>query len=388
MKQFCLLLTFFLVAIMHLQAQTFGGARHKMAIFTPLYIDEAFDNAGSYRFSGKNFPKQSINGLEFYHGASLAIDSLNKLNIPLDIHVYDTKSKRETLAQQFSKCAADGVELIIANCSLSELNTLARLGADKKITVLNATVPNDANTTDNPYFVVMNPTIQTQLEGLYNYLKTKYAGKQVTVITRKSSSEKYIRTVFETLNEHFKNAVNFNFREVNDDIALKALGTTTQPTEVGLYVVGSLDTDFGMRVLKQFSESRKNYASLTLIGMPTWENIDLGKADFKGVEVIYSTPFYNARTDAASRYISEYYTKKMYARPSDLVFRAYGLTYRFGQLLNKYGRNINTKLGGSEFRAFFDMNIQPDYQNGKVSHYENKKLYYLKYLDGSLKGVN
>lgn len=359
-----------------------------MAIFTPLYLDDAFDAAGNYQYSGKNFPKESIKGLEFYHGASMAIDSLSKQNIPLDVYVYDTKSARESIEQQFSKCAADGVELVIANCSIAELATLARLGADKKITVLNATVPNDANTTDNPYFIVLNPTLQTQIEGLYNYLKTNYAGRQVVVITRKMQSEKYIKDGFETLNKYYKNAVNIRFQEVNDDIALKALGTTTQPTQTGVYVVGSLDTDFGSRVLKQFSASSKNYASLTVIGMPTWENINFTHTDYKGVEIIYSTPFYSSGTDAASKAIANYYSKKMYARPSDLVFRAYGLTYRFGNLLNRYGKNINTNLSGKEFSTFFDFDIQPVYLSGKISHYENKKLYYLKYFNGGLKGVN
>ncbi|WP_114790081.1 ABC transporter substrate-binding protein [Niabella yanshanensis] len=364
-----------------------NGARHKLAIFTPLYIDEAFDNAGSYKYSGKTFPKASINGLEFYHGAALAIDSLNTLNIPLDVYVYDSKSKRETLEQQFSKCAADGVELIIANCSLAELTTLARLGADKKITVLNATVPNDANATNNPYFVVLNPTIQTQLEGLYNYMKKNYAGRQVTVITRKTSSDPYIRSVLETLNKYYKDSVKIRFQEINDDIALKALGATTQPTQAGLYVVGSLDTEFGSKIIKQLATNAKNFASVTVIGMPTWENISLAKPEYKGVEIIYSTPFFNPKTDATSRSITTYYTKKMYAAPSDLVFRGYGLTYRFGHLLNRYGKDISKKLSGSEYRTFFDMDIQPDYQNGKISHYENKKLYYLKYLNGTLKAV-
>lgn len=382
------LLTLFVVFSVFAQPVVTGGSRHKMAIFTPLYIDEAFDNVGSYRYSGKSFPKSSINGLEFYHGAALAIDSLNSLNIPLDVYVYDSKSTRETLEQQFSKCAADGVELIIANCSLADLTTLARLGADKKITVLNATVPNDANATNNPYFVVLNPTIQTQLEGLYNYMKKNYAGRQVTVITRKTSSDPYIRSVLETLNKFYKDSVKIRFQEVNDDVALKALGTTTQPSQAGLYVVGSLDTEFGSKVLKQLAANIKNFASLTVIGMPTWENIGLGKAEYKGVEIIYSTPFFNPKTDATSRSITAYYSKKMYASPSDLVFRGYGLTYRFGHLLNRYGKDINKKLAGAEYRTFFDMDIQPDYLNGKISHYENKKLYYLKYLNGTLKAVN
>lgn len=389
MKQICFLAVLFFSFFAFAQTPAISGnARHKMAIFTPLYLDQAFDATGDYLYSGKNFPKSSIQGLEFYHGASMAIDSLNSLNAQLDIYIYDSKSSKESLEQQFSKCATDGVELILANGSLTDISTLARLGADKKITVLNATVPNDANTTDNPYFVVLNPTIQTQLEGLYNYIKTNYAGKQITVITRKMSVENYIRSVIETLNKHYNNAVNIQFREVNDDIALKALGTTTQPTQAGLYMIGSLDTEFSSNVLKQFSANSKNFSQLTVIGMPTLENINLTKPEYKGMEIIYSTPFYNARSDAASKAITNYYSKKMYARPSDLVFRAYGLTYRFGNLLNRYGKDLNKNLATKEFRTFFDFDIQPVYSGGKLGHYENKKLYYLNYFNGTLKGVN
>lgn len=388
MKRLCLLFAVLWSFFMPAQGQQDNAVRHKMAIFTPLYIDQAFDNAGSYRYSGKSFPKQSITGLEFYHGAALAIDSLNKMNIPLDVYVYDSKSERETLEQQFSKCAADGVELIIANCSITELTTLARLGADKKITVLNATVPNNANTTDNPYFVVLNPTIQTQLEELYDYMKQKYAGRQVTVITRKQSSENYIRSVIETLNKYYKDSVKISFREVNDEIALKALGTTTQPTQTGIFLVGSLDTEFGSKILKQFSANSKNYGALTLIGMPTWENLPLSKPEYKGMEIIYSTPFYSSKTDGISRSILNYYSKKMFAAPSDLVYRAYGLTYKFGNLLNRYGKDINKNLASKEYKGLYELDIQPDYLNGKISHYENRKLYYLKYFDGALAGVD
>ena len=389
MNRFCFLLISFLTFGFVAHAQISSGTQHKMAIFTPLYIDDAFDNVGSYRYSGKNFPTQTINGLEFYHGAAIAIDSLNKLNLPLTVYIYDSKSKRETLEQQFSKCAADGVELVIANCSLADLATLARLGSDKKITVINATVPNDASSKSNPYFVVINPTIETQLESMYNYLKTNYRNMPAVVITRKAnSSDRYIRTVLETLNEYYKDSVKLSFREINDEIALKALGTTSQPAQKGLYIVGSLDTDFGSNVLRQFATSYKNFASLTVIGMPTWENLNLSKPEYKEVEVIYSTPFYNPKTDSASKKITTYYNKEMYARPSDLVFRAYGLTYKFGNLLNRYGKNINNNLAGSAYKTFYDLNIKPVYKQGVLSHYENKKLYYLKYFNGYLKGVN
>ncbi|GAB3016304.1 hypothetical protein GCM10027051_20750 [Niabella terrae] len=365
-----------------------------MAVFTPLYLDQAFDaGSGNYLYSGKNFPRQSISGLEFYHGVSVATDSLNSLNLPLDIYIYDSKSARESLEQQFSKCAADGVELVIANCSAAELAKLARLGADKKIMVINANVPNDGNAKNNPYFVVLNSTLQTQVEGLYDHLVKYYTGKPINLITRNQSSEKYIRSMFETLNKYHKNALHLNIKEVNDDVALNALGyappvtVANQPLPTAVYIVGSLDTEFGDKVLTRLASVNKDYSKLTIIGMPTWENINLSKTAYKGPEIVYSTPFYNARSDAASRQIQTYYSKKMYARPSDLVFRGYAFTYRFGRLLSRYGKDLVRHLDSKEYRTLFDFDIKPAYSENKLAYYENKKLYFVKYQNGAVTSV-
>ncbi|WP_431211653.1 hypothetical protein ACQ86N_38515 [Puia sp. P3] len=51
--------------------------RYRVAIFAPLYLDSAFDATGNYRYD-KNFPKYFNPGLEFYEGAQLALDSLQK----------------------------------------------------------------------------------------------------------------------------------------------------------------------------------------------------------------------------------------------------------------------------------------------------------------------
>ncbi len=387
-NRFYFLLAFSLVFTVFIQAQTPSATRQKMAIFTPLYLDEAFNGTGGYKYSGKNFPKQSIAGLEFYHGAALAIDSLNKMKVSLDVYVYDSKSGTETLEQQFSKCAADGVSMVLANCSMSELTTMARLGADKKITVLNATVPNDANTEDNPYFVVLNPTLQTQVEGLYQYIKNNYKDKKITVITRKSNSEQYIKNVLERLNKHYKDALSLQFEEINDDGALEALGTDIAVANSMVYIVSSLDTELGAKVLKQLSAVNKSETPVIIVGMPTWESLRISNPEYKGLEIVYTTPFYNSRLDEVSKHITAYYNKKMYARPSDLVFRAFGLTYKFGNLLSHYGKDINKEFDSKDYRMFFDFNIQPEYKNQKISHYENKKLYYLKYLNGTLQSVN
>ena len=376
----------FLVAVADAHAQPVNTVRHKMAIFTPLYLDDAFNTDGTYRFSGKVFPKNSIQGLEFYHGVSIAIDSLNKQNVPLDVYVYDSRSANESIEQQFSKCAADGVELILANVTIGELGRLARLAADKKITLLNATVPNDANTTDNPYFVILNPTLSTQIEGLYQHIRNHYNGQQVLFFTHEGgSSEDYIKKAFDILNS--SKTIPIKYVQLKDSVATRHALSALDKTKPALFLSGSLDPNFANNVLQRAAMETGSFNTIVVFGMPTLENLDLSKKEYKGMEIVYGTPFHRSGGTAIANAIGASYQKKMYARPSDLVYRAFGLTYRFGHLLNKYGRLLNENLTEKSFPMFYNYEIQPVYQNGKLSYYENKKLYFLKFSDGALQQV-
>lgn len=119
--------------------------------------------------------------------------------------------------------------------------------------------------------------------------------------------------------------------------------------------------------------------------MPTWDNLNFSK--YKGLSLIYSNPFYNSRSDVASRNISTYYSAKMFARPSDLVFRGFGLVYRFGHLLNQYNGNMPGLLESNQFKVFYDLDIKPVSKENNIDYYENKKLYFLKYFNGNLEEI-
>src|SRR5436309_8681870 len=102
---------FFLLPIAHclLSISSFAQIpKQKIAIFSPLYLDSAFDAGNNYRH-GMNFPKYINPGLEFYEGAQLALDSMTKENLPLEVYVFDTRSALKTLQQQLAEAEADSV---------------------------------------------------------------------------------------------------------------------------------------------------------------------------------------------------------------------------------------------------------------------------------------
>ena len=74
----------------------------KIAVFAPLYLDSAFDNSMNYRY-GNNFPKFLNPGLEFYEGLQIAVDSLQKEGIRMDVHVFDTRGANGSVTK-FAAC--------------------------------------------------------------------------------------------------------------------------------------------------------------------------------------------------------------------------------------------------------------------------------------------
>jgi hypothetical protein len=72
-----------------------------------------------------------------------------------------------------------------------------------------------------------------------------------------------------------------------------------------------------------------------------------------------------------------------------MVFRGYESLYHFGHLLNLYGKNVGSSLSDKKHMLFGDFDIQPVINKTTMTHdyYENKKLYFVKKVDGVVKTV-
>ncbi|HEV8286263.1 MAG TPA: amino acid ABC transporter substrate-binding protein [Chitinophagaceae bacterium] len=382
------LLGFLFLAIVQSFAQT---AKHKIAIFTPLYLDSAFDHFNNYRYD-KQFPKFINPGLEFYEGAQLALDSLAKTGTPLEVFVYDTRSGKEPLAQQLEKAGNDSVELIIAYSSPQETWTIANAAKSKMIPFINVNLPNDAGITNNPYFVMLNSTLQTHLDRIYKYVQRNYPLDPIIMFRKKGQMEDIIKSSFDNTGQTtIAGSLKIKYVDLPDSFTVNQLIARLDSNDHTICIAGSLDENFGRRLSQQLASISKQYP-LTLIGMPTFDNLakDFTAPQFKGLEIVYSTPFYNSRMDKVSLGITNYFNAKMYARPTDMVMRGYEAVWRFSKLLLQYGKDLSSNLSRKEFNLFRELDIQPviNKQTTNLDYFENKKLFFLKWQDGIIKGVN
>lgn len=353
----------------------------KVAVFAPVYIDSAFiDN--EYKLGNNNLPKYILPGLEFYNGVMMAIDSLRAEGQSVELFFYDTKSSKEPLTSIIQKPEMKEVTLIIASFNnRSELKTLADYAAAQHIPLISATYPNDGGITHNPYFILVNSTLRTHCEELYKYIQRYYATNKMIYIRRKGTAGDVIQSVFEEQGRTTP-AIPLKNKtvELTDTFSIAQLTGNLDSIQRNVVFCGSLDDNFSMRVVRTISAAKK--FPCTIIGMPTWDGLQLIDDNTSGnIEIIFSTPYHFVRSDKAAQSIIQKYKMISFGRPSDMVFKGFEATYHFVHLVQLYPTSFLQHLSDKHYSLFNEFDFQPvkNRSNATITdRVENRKLYFIK----------
>lgn len=365
----------------------------KVAIFSPLYIDSAF-NGNTYQLGNANLPKQILPGLEFYNGAIAAIDSLQKQGVQavVVVSVYDTKSQRQPIDSILNSNDIQDVNFIITSSNdRDDLKKLANFALLHQIPLISATYPNNAGIVNNSFFIILNSTIQTHCREIYKYLQRNHAFDKIILFTRKGRPAEIIQSIF-TQMSHITYSIPLKYLTVQlpDTFSVKQITPYMDSTRQNILICGSLNDGFALQLIKAASDA-KNYPSL-VVGMPTWDAMPgLDQPMFNNASIVYTTPFYCNRTTALYNSIADKYKQQLNSYPSDMMLKGYETVFHFIKVWQQYGADAINHLSDNHFTLFNTFKIQPvrDQKNlGIINYQENQKLYFLKKIGGVIKSVN
>lgn len=383
MKKLCLSLCVVFIAMASFRA---GAQRHKLAIFAPLYLDSAFNYAGDYRFN-KTFPKFLNPGVEFYQGVQLALDSLQKRGAPLEVFLYDTKSRYTPVAQQMRSQEMTNVEMVIAYSNPYETRLLAEIAQSKKIPFISTTLPNDAGVSNNPYLVILNTTLQGHIEGMYRMLQKNHSLDRIILLSKSGAQEEAIRSHFTEFGKTTA-AVPLNIKvvDVSDDLSPNMLASHMDSNRRNVVIAGSMEESFGVDLAKSLTQLPKSYPVM-LVGMPTWDNFNFNRPEFKSLDVLYTTPFFYVRQTPLERSMAASFEKEIGSRPTDHFFRGYETVMRFALLLLQTKKDVSSNLSLKGNHVFTNFDIQPVFKDKRtmtLDFFENKHLNFVR-VNGGMK---
>ncbi|MEO7210829.1 MAG: hypothetical protein ABIY35_07780 [Chitinophagaceae bacterium] len=360
----------------------------KIAILIPFDLDSAYTGY-SYNLGTLNIPHYFMPGLDFYNGVKLALDSLQRDSINIDVWVYDTKSKTKPVSEIIKEMNRISPNMIIAYLSnTTEQKSFADFALRKNIPLVSVTYPNDAYLHSNPFFIMENSTLQTHVDSLYSYVSKTYRNSKIIYLTRKGYIEDKIKKQFTELNKNDK-GVKFSFIELNTNPATSDLIPLMDSTKENIFICGVLDEAYGLNLVKSLSAST-SYNTVA-IGMPTWDGIKaLTYNNCNNVRIIYTSPFHYTAGMPAMDVLKKIYKQQFYSNPGDMVFKGYESTLYFCKLLSRYNNDMINHLNDPAFVVATQFNFQPvtlEADSQLPEYFENKKIYFINMLNGAVTGV-
>lgn len=355
---------------------------YRVGIFSALYLDSVFSN-GEYNY-GKKFPKFTQQGLDFVQGAEIALDSLPLPNGNITATVFDSKATVNNIPWLITNNKLDSLDLIIGSVKDSEFLDLANFAKQKNIPFISATYPNDGGIVDNPFLVIVNPTLRAHCETIYSYLLQNHGTDKIFLCRKKGSQEDKIADYFKMINgTDGKPLLNIQTIIFNDDFS--KLASNLDSNRKTVIIGGSLSEPFTTGLVNAAYQLKNSYP-IEVIGMPNWDGFSsLKKTTLKDFPVYYTTAFINNKANSYTKQIGQVYAKKFKGVPSDMAYKGFESVYIFGRLITRYPDDFMSHLNEYAYKVFNDYNFKAVFVNKKTQipdYFENKRLYFMKIING------
>jgi hypothetical protein len=324
----------------------------------------------------------------------VALDSMPTADESIEATIYDSKAYTQNIPWLVQNKKLDSLDLMIGSVKDAEFRQLANFALQKKIPFISASYPNDGGVKQNPYLLIVNPTLKAHCDAIYSYLLQNHGTDKLYLCRRKGDQEDMVASYFKQANEQdgrpLLNIQTLNFDSIPTAEKLKPrLDSNRQSVIIG----ASLEENFAGKLADACFDLHSTYP-ITLIGMPTWDGFASlhNKDEFADFPIYFTSPYFNSRSDAYSRMVNNAYSKKYKGKPGDMAFKGFEMMYLFRTLLTKYRSEMIGHVNDKTLKIFNDFNFRPvSIKKGKLpagqmdekpDYYENKHLYFIKILNG------
>ena len=369
--------------------------RYNVALIMP-FVSENVDTIRMNRLldGSSQLPIYTQILTEFYQGAMVALDSLEKKGVKVDLHLYNITSAGDTSAYQMdSILKAPGFansNLIIGPPSTVHFKIVARYAAQHHIPIVSPIVADNAILQGNTYTSKVAPSSLTEIERMADYVTGHYMKANIILLHHRDAADE---VYFEAFKKRFKTDVLIYDEKDSVSVAdysdnLEILGHKILDNKNNVIVVPYQGASFVSKLVNKLANSK--YAdndSIVLFGMHNWlSNDNLDMADLDTLNFHFPSNDYVNYSDSCTKGFIRTYRNDYYTEPSYYAYQGFDITYFYVGLLGKFGTALQDHLGDAKYNGVhtsFDMHKVND-----NSGYDNNAIYILEYRNyGVFKGT-
>ncbi len=335
----------------------------KVALLLPFYLDEnserSYIDSSEVDDHGEKIMEiikrdetwvypRSTYFLDFMLGVKLALDSLQKEGISVELFCFDTEADTSVVREIVEMNDLAGMDLIIGPVYQYNLSIVAPYAMNLRIPLVSPLSSKGNLTETNPYLFQIVPTIDAEFEKLASYVSNYHEYNIVLIHSGDLREEDNIFALKRNLFRYFAYRTFFDeviFKEivyneeftVNDSI--NSVEHSLSKQVENLIIVPSGQETFASEILASLFTFSEEY-SITVLGYPTWmkfRNIELKYFYNLGVQVF--TPFFINYDNYRVKNFLRKYKHNFNTEPDQFSYawKGYDIAYFFISGLSRYG---------------------------------------------------
>jgi len=283
--------------------------------------------------------------LRFYQGVLMAVDTLKKQGVSIDLHVYDTEKSTEKVRQILNRQEFENMDLVIGPVYNNTFNLAADYALQRHIPIVSPLSAKNSKLKTNPFVLQLNTTLPSLCRKMAEYVTQRDTNINLVVVhqTRYKHLNEY-KLVSDLERELFEKGRYW----VNENIYYKKLSFE----EYGLYGIEHSLSDSCENIILLPSTSQpvvdnivtqlnvlSDRYQIRLMGFPVWQRYNsMDPVNFFNLNTTVLSPYYiDYQAKNVGRFVSSF-RENFSAEPNDFSFRGYDLCLFFSQAIRQYGK--------------------------------------------------
>ncbi len=365
----------------------------KIALLLPIQGDAiTIDNEDEASSSNSSFTPQPKPFLEYYEGFLLAIDSIKKEGINIELKLIDIKKDSAKTHEIISKGELDNSDLIIGPVYDQNFKEVADFANKKGINIVFPINSKNSEANNNSRVFIINSSFKNQMIQATKYLAS-FKDLNYIVVSNGTEPEKEIITNYKNIlhKEYIKNfdSTKVPYKEIlYSQLGFNGIENSLKKDIINIVIIPSSSQIFIINLLTKLQPLTKKY-KIIIAGMPSWKKFE------NNIEIEY---LHNLNMHSFLPFFADYvninvknfvlnYRSNYKCEPSKFSFLGFDTGLYFLNALKNYGHNFQECLPNLEINL-----LQANFnfvKLGEKGGYENNGIYILHYnQENDIKIVN
>ena len=293
--------------------------------------------------------EEQIRMVEYYEGFLMAVDSLKKEGVSVDLYTYDTKGKEATLNNILARKEMKNMDIIFGPARSQDIDALATFADKNNIRLVIPFAPKVDQVFKNQHIYQVNTPQSYLYSEVYEHFNRKFSGCNVIFLNASNGDrekDEFIKGMKTGLKENGISYRDFTMTDNFYDIT-----TVMDTLKNNIFIPTSGKSTALVKILPQLTQIRRerpNY-SMNLFGYPEWQTYTNDYlASFYEIDTYFYSSFYtNNLFPAAVNFTHAY--RRWYSKDMANIYPKYGMLgydtgYFFLKGLSKYGNKMEENL--------------------------------------------